>query len=141
MQITHFPFPPPGEPVPAEPTEAYPVPVLTSDMPCDRTASAPAAGLLALARSHGWIGHITHASGYLPHALHGTPGKEIKHSEAVRLVRDDQRAVAVRIGGSWGSLWTWSGTQFFKRYGLLAEFKASLAQPVDNPVDNPSSFL
>lgn len=127
MQITHYPFPPPGAaPVPAV-AEPYPAPLLTSDMPTDRVASKPVADLLKLAQSHGWHGKITHAEGYVPHATTGRPSAASKSSEAVRLARGDQRAVAVRMGGSWDSFWTWSSTQPHRRCKLLAEFKGVLA--------------
>ena len=136
MQITHYPFPPPGAaPVPAT-AEPYPAPLLTSDDPYDGPTSKPAADLLKLALSHGWTGRITYANGYVPHATTGKAGAAPKFSEALRLVRGDRHAVAVRLGGSWGSLWTWSGTQFFTRHKLLDEFKAALVmRPVDNLVD------
>lgn len=136
MQITHYPFPPPGvAPSPAT-AEPYPAPLLTSDDPYDGPTSKPAADLLKLALAHGWTGRITYAKGYVPHAAYGTPGKAPKFSEALRLVRGDRHAVAVRLGGSWGSLWTWSGTRFFTRHKLLDEFRAALVmRPVDNPVD------
>lgn len=114
--------------------EAYPAPTLRSDTPVVITPSAPACGLLTHAQGFGWDGVITHARGHVPHATHGRPGTE-KASEAVRLQRGDQRAVAVRMGGSWTSLWTWSTTQFFTRHKLLDEFKAALSTLVDNPVE------
>lgn len=136
MQIIHYPFPPPGDAPAQTEREPYPAPALTSDMPTDRTPSQPVATLLRLASSHGWEGVITHATGHMPHATHGTP-TAVKDSEAIRLARSAQRAVAVRRGGVWESLWTWSDQDFFTRHGTLAAFKAALsAQPVDNPVDN-----
>ena len=124
---------------PAEPEpEPYPAPALTSDMPSDQKPSAPAAALLSLAVAHGWTGTITHAHGNPPHATHGRP-LAAKASEAVRLGRGQQRAVAVRMGGSWTSLWTWSPSQFFTRHATLEAFKMALStssrMPVDNAVD------
>lgn len=126
MQIVHYPFPPAHQDViaPGE-REAYPAPKLRSDTPVVITPSAPAASLLSLAGDNGWDGVITHAEGNLPHASYGTPGA-VKKSEAVRLARGDQRAVAVRMGGEWKSMWTWSSTQFFRRSSTLAQFKAAL---------------
>lgn len=126
MKIIHYPFPPPGDAPPAEAGEPYPAPSLTSDMPYDKPASAPAAGLLRLAGALGWDGRITYARGRMPHSTHGTPGAAEKFSEAVRLARGSRRAVAVRMGGSWGSLWTWSDTEFFTRHATLEAFKGAL---------------
>lgn len=109
-----------------EEPQPYPAPALTSDMPCEIAPSRPAQGVLSLAGSLGWAGVITHAEGHVPHASWGTPGKEPKKSEAVRLARGTQRAVAVRVGGSWASLWTWSDTEFFRRHGTLEAFKEAL---------------
>lgn len=123
--MRHYPFPPPGDAPPAERTP-YPAPSLTSDMPLPQPASDPAAGLLAFAYSLGWAGVITMARGFLPHAAHGTPGKAEKFSEAVRLARGTRRATAVRMDGSWTSLWTWAPDQFFTRHSTLEAFKAAL---------------
>jgi hypothetical protein len=126
VNITHYPFPPLGAaPVPAT-AEPYPASLLTSDDPYDGPTSKPAADLLKLALAHGWTGRITYAKGYLPHATLGTPGKVAKFSEALRLSRGERYAVAVRTGGSWDSLWTWSGTEFFTRHKLLDQFRAAL---------------
>lgn len=111
----------------AEPAkQPYPAPSLTSADPLRKPTSAPAAGLLRLALSLGWDGAITQAEGHVPHSTLGTPGKAAKFSEAVRLRRDDRRAVAVRMGGSWASLWTWSPDQFFTRHSTLAAFQEAL---------------
>ena len=123
--IEHFPFPPPGEAAPVE-RVTYPAPSLTSADPMPQPASAPAAQLLIVASSRGWTGTITMARGFMPHASYGTPGKREQFSEAVRLYRGEQRAVAVRRDGSWSSLWTWSRTQFFARYSTLEAFKEAL---------------
>lgn len=133
-----------GEPVgpidfsrPAQQEEQpYPVPSLTSDMQVPITASQPASGLQALARANGWDAVITFARGYLPHATHGRPSAAEKVSEAVRMARGSRRAVAVRMDGSWTSLWTWSDTEFFTRHATLEAFKRVIAQPVHKPVDN-----
>lgn len=125
LEIRHYPFPPPGEAPPIE-LESYPAPVLTSEQPTDRVATPTAAALLALAESRGWTGRITFAAGLLPHASYGTPGKTVKASEAVRLARGGQRAVAVRMGDSWSSLWSWSPVQFFVRHATLDVFREAL---------------
>lgn len=123
---------------PAEKIEQpYPAPSLTSAMLYDKPAAGPAAALLELAEGLDWTGEITSARGCPPHATHGRPTAE-RFSEAVRLARGDARAVAVRMGGSWSSLWTWSVTEFFTRHATLEAFKIAL-EPVDNPVDNPST--
>lgn len=127
--------------VPEVVEQPFPAPILTSDTDSVITPSQPAGALLALASGSGWAGVITHAHGHMPHATHGRPSAAAKKSEAVRLVRGNQRAVAVRMGGSWSSLWTWSSTQFFTRHATLEAFKNALAQPVDGPVDNRSDLL
>ena len=127
-----------SRPVEPEP-QVYPAPVLTSDMAAVIIPSQPAASLAELARSYGWDGMITFAEGNLPHATHGRP-LALQKSEAVRLRRGDRRAVAVRRGGSWTSLWTWSTSQFFTRHATLEAFRTALAstprtgytQPVTN---------
>ena len=88
--------------------------------------SGPAQDVLRLAHSHGWTGAITQARGHVPHATHGTPGKVAKVSDALRLTRGQQRAVAVRMGDKWESLWTWSPEQFFTRHASLEAFKEAL---------------
>jgi len=112
--------------VPEEIKADYPAPSLTSDQPYDQPSSGPAAGLLKHAMTLGWDGVITYARGHVPHATHGTPGKDAKFSEALRLQRGDQRAVAVRMDGSWTSLWTWSPSQFFTRHKTLEAFQGAL---------------
>lgn len=109
-----------------EPVKAFPAPVLTSTDEPARSFSGPASLLLAEAAGQGWEGLITQAEGHVPHATHGRPGVAAKFSEAVRLTRGAQRAVAVRMGGSWSSLWTWSPDQFFTRHSTLDAFKAAL---------------
>jgi hypothetical protein len=112
---------------PAEPElEPYPAPSLTSDTASPRVASKPASDLIMHAIRNNWAGDITYACGYVPHATHGRPGAIEKFSEALRLSRGDQRAVAVRMGGSWDSLWTWSTSQFFTRHATLAQFREAL---------------
>ena len=105
--------------------QPYPAPALTSDMLHTGSPSQPAADLLTLAVSHGWDGRITFAEGNPPHATHGRP-LAVKKSEAVRLARDGRRAVAVRMGGKWASLWTWSADQFFTQHATLEAFKEAL---------------
>lgn len=111
-----------------EPEEAkpFPAPSLTSTDDPVRSFSGPSSQLLAEAIRLGWQGTITQAEGHVPHATHGRPGATAKFSEAVRLTRGSQRAVAVRMGGSWTSLWTWSPDQFFTRHKTLAAFQEAL---------------
>lgn len=109
-----------------EVTAAYPAPVLTSMDTPPGPPSQPALDLLAYAHLLDWEGVITQAKGHVPHATYGTPGKAAKYSDAVRLRRGQQRAVAVRMDGDWASMWTWSPEQFFARRRLLEEFKEAL---------------
>ncbi len=104
----------------------FPAPTLTSGMPHEEPTSRPAAALLLLAQECGWTGHITQARGHVPHATTGRPSAEAKFSEALRLARGSERAVAVRLGGSWTSLWTWSASRFFARHATLEAFKVAL---------------
>jgi hypothetical protein len=83
--------------------------------------------LCGLAWSLGWSTVVTRAVGTMPHAIHGTPGQELE-SWAVRMVRGGQRAVAVRRGPGWSSLWTWSSDQLHTRSSTLAEFKILLGR-------------
>jgi hypothetical protein len=104
------------------PAEPFPAPLATST---DKPAPAPVANLCKMAVLAGWAPTVTYAHGFMPHATHGRPG-EAKESWALRLTRGGQRAVAVRLGASWSSLWTWSSTQFFVRHGTLESFKRAL---------------
>jgi hypothetical protein len=105
---------------------AYPTPLVTSRTSLAVSAPAPVAGLEALAVSHGWDTLVTHSEGWEPHATHGRPGERPKVKWSVRMRRGQQYAVAVRTEGSWTSLWTWSTTQFFKRYSTLEAFKEAI---------------
>ncbi len=105
---------------------AYPAPLLTSEQPCDREPDKPMRDLRTLAESFGWTVCLKFAEGYYPHATRGTPGSRPKASQALRMVRGEERAVAVRVEGSWASFWTWSRTRFFTRHLLLEEFKGVL---------------
>lgn len=113
--------------VPEEIELPFPAPSLTSDTPADSIPSQPAAGLLAWAQAHGWDGVVTFARGHVPHATHGRPSAEAKFSEAIRLYRGRERSVAVRMGGSWTSLWTWSDEVFFTRHATLDAFRQAIA--------------
>lgn len=102
--------------------EPYPAPLATST---DKPAPGPVANLYKTAVLLGWTPEVTYAHGFMPHATHGRPG-EAKESWAVRLSRGEQRAVAVRLGAAWSSLWTWSTSVFFQRHGTLESFKRAL---------------
>jgi hypothetical protein len=106
--------------------DPYPAALVTSYDPTDQPAPDPVAGLVKTLAPHGWTAELTYAHGCMPHATHGRPG-EPQESWAVRLVRGAQRAVAVRLGGSWSSLWTWSTTEFFARHGTLEAFTLATA--------------
>lgn len=85
--------------------------------------------LWALGEVHGWDSTVTYAVGYLSHASYGTPGDKPKQSWAVRMKRGGRRAVAVRMGDDWESLWTWSSDQFFTRHGTLGAFMDAVSGP------------
>lgn len=114
-----------------EPAQPYPAPLVTSDdpIPAGVTKPRPVADLEALARSVGWNVRSTYAEGYLPHAAHGTPGKEPKRSWAVRLERNGSRAVAVRTEDVWTSFWVWSRERGRHRILGLDNFRADLKRP------------
>lgn len=127
MIITHYPFPPPGEPAPAQEREAYPAPLHTSVMEPKDPTPGPVLLLKGHAERCGWqVLSPRQAIGFLPHATYGTPGKVAKTSWALKMMRGSRRAVAVQFGGSWLSFWTWSDQEFFRRYATLAEFKEAL---------------
>lgn len=141
MEIKHYPFPPPGDAAPVE-REPYPAPLYTSDAPAaGLEASGPARILAAVAARHGWTSRITFANGYLPHAAYGTPSKTPKKSEAVRLSRGAQRAVAVRMDGSWVSLWTWGRDTFFTRSDTLEAFTTAITGAMQGCDKPPVSTL
>jgi hypothetical protein len=106
--------------------DPYPAALVTSYDLTDQPAPDPVAGLVKTLTPFGWTAELTYAHGCMPHATHGRPG-EPQESWAVRLVRGGQRAVAVRLGGSWSSLWTWSTTEFFARHGTLEAFTLATA--------------
>lgn len=122
---------------PSDPEQQpFPAPLMTSDDELRLAVSQPANALLSMALVHGWLGVVTQAKGHVPHATHGRPSAQAKYSEAVRLHRGRQRAVAVRCGGTWASLWTWSDAVFFTRHATLEAFKQAIAQAVQEVVDN-----
>lgn len=102
--------------------EPFPMPEVTSADPQGSViVPPPAVDLAAYAAGLGWEHMITYARGWVPHATHGRPLKDIRESWAVRLRREHRRAVAVRMGGDWASMWTWGqGEQFTHRKGITA---------------------
>lgn len=127
MIITHYPFPPPGEPAPVLEREPYPAPLHTSLMEPKDPIPGPITLLQAYAHRAGWQALTPRqAIGFYPHATLGTPGKTVKVSWSLKLMRGSRRAVAVQAGGSWVSFWTWSESEFFRRYRLLEEFREAL---------------
>lgn len=126
LEIKHYPFPPPGEPAPLE-REPYPAPVLSSRDVARHPVPGPVAELRTYALDHGWTTDEPRQSiGYLPHATYGTPGKTAKTLWGLRMKRGNERAVAVRVDGMWGSFWTWSSTQFFTRHSGLGLFEEAI---------------
>lgn len=127
MNITHYPFPPPGEPRTAQKVKPYPAPLLTSrDVPRD-PVPGPVLLLKAYAERCGWQALTPRqAEGFLPHAAWGTPGDEPKVSWSLQLMQGGRRAVAVRMGNAWHSLWTWSDQDLHQRYVTLEAFKEAL---------------
>jgi hypothetical protein len=115
-----------AEPVVVE----FPAPLITSDMPWEGVASppGPVTDLAAYAASCGWDVMITYAEGWVPHASWGTPNKGgARQSWGVRLRRGAFRAVAVRMNGSWASMWTWSDTDRFTHHQSLTAFREAIA--------------
>jgi hypothetical protein len=127
MNVIHYPFPPHGEPTPVLNRRLYPAPLHTSLMEPKDPIPGPVLLLKQHAERCGWQAlSPRQAIGFLPHAAHGTPGKEAKVSWSLKMMQGSRRAVAVQSGGSWRSFWTWSDQEFFRRYGTLTEFKEAL---------------
>lgn len=121
---------PPGSPdfsrLVEPPPAHFPAPLVTSDLPVQLSQPGPVTDLEARAAALGWDTMITYAKGWTPHATHGTPSKQAKESWAVRLRRGPFRAVAVRMGGTWASMWTWSDTDRFTHHRTLAAFEEAI---------------
>jgi hypothetical protein len=126
-----------GEPVPPldmsrpapEVEVAFPVPVVgaTAEPEGSVVKPKPVVDLEKYAAAHGWDYMTTYACGWVPHATHGRPTSEQpKESWGVRLRRGGQRAVAVRMGATWASMWTWSGTDRFTHHKTLSDFREAL---------------
>lgn len=113
------------EPVAVE----FPAPVVgaTSDPEVIVRAPNPVTELEAYAASLGWDTMITYAKGWVPHASWGTPNKGgARESWGVRLRRGPFRAVAVRMNGSWASMWTWSDKDRFTHHKTLGAFQEAI---------------
>lgn len=106
----------------------FPLPVVTSNDPLPSVAIPnPVTELEAYAASLGWDTMITYAKGWVPHASWGTPNKGgARESWGVRMRRGAFRATAVRMNGSWASMWTWSDTDFFSHHKTLTEFQEAI---------------
>lgn len=123
-----------GQPLPPVPygrtpppaPEPFPLPEHTSNQPHPQAIPQPVVSLNLLALMAGWGVLLTHSRGHVPHATTGRPLRGAKELWALRMSRGDQRAVAVRQGDKWASLWTWSSTTFFQRYGTLEAFQGAL---------------
>lgn len=129
MSVHSFPPRRIEEPAYTAPVEApFPRPRVTSrdGIPEYAAKPGPVADLETYAQEHGWTVSLTYSEGYEPHATTGRPSAKIKTKWAVRMVRGQERAVAVRTDAAWSSLWFWSPTQFFKESGGLTEFKRVL---------------
>lgn len=110
-----------------EEKQPFPAPSVTSLDPHDAAQPGPVVDLEALAVLYGWRTKVTHAVGHVPHASHGTPSAKAKTSWAIRASRGLDRAVAVRMDGTWTSFWTWSPSQLMVRSPTLADFHGRLA--------------
>lgn len=87
----------------------------------------PVHDLVALAESRGWItSEPQYAEGFTPHASHGTPSAKPKTSWAVRMRRGEMRAIAVRMDGSWTSLWV-LGPDGMERHTTLGAFQEAIS--------------
>jgi len=108
-------------------TQPFPAPLRHSDMSVlTLDVPRPVTDLEMYAMSHGWTTRLTMSEGWEPHAIHGRPSASPKVKWAVRMQRGVERAVAVRTDGAWSSMWTWSTSQFFRRYGTLEAFKGAV---------------
>lgn len=127
MTVHAFPprrIEPAPEPARAEP---FPAPEVTSIDPIPEKVPAVVSALIRLAEQRGWSVQLTYSRGYEPHALYGTPSAKVKTKWALRMVRGEQRAVAVRTDSAWTSLWTWSSEHFFRESTGLREFERELS--------------
>lgn len=121
-----------GQPLPAldfsrkapegKTVKVLPAPVRASLDPLAESAPGPVVDLLMWALAKKWDARITHSIGHVP----GQRSEDPKVLWAVRCVRGNRHAVAVRVDDAWKSLWVWSGEQFFTRLSGLGEFREAL---------------
>jgi len=106
--------------------ESFPVPLVTSKDGQENAIQhpGPVDDLAAYGVNAGWTCDITYSEGWVPHATTGKPlGPKVLW--AVRMVRDGVRAVAVRTGDQWTSLWVIGAR--WERHETLGAFKEALA--------------
>lgn len=124
-----------GQPLPplsfarvdAEPEVAFPAPEVTSaDLQGSVKVPDPATQLAAYAASLGWEHMITYARGWVPHTRTGRPLAGVRETWAVRLRREHNRAVAVRMGGVWVSMWTWGADDRFTHHQGITAFREAI---------------
>lgn len=112
---------------------AFPAPLRASN----ETGGTPEypSGVLKLQRDAegaGWATERTYALGFLPHATHGRPSPEAKHSFALRMTRAGDRAVAIHMAGAW--TFFRRSSRMFQPYASLADFTDDIAgRMVDRP--------
>lgn len=90
----------------SEAAPEYPAPLVTERLAMPGEVPATAVRAWEAAVAAGWRGRITYACGYMPHAIHGTPGKRPKESIAVRLqAPDGRRVVGLWLDRAWEKGW------------------------------------
>lgn len=107
--------------------KAFPKPLVGATVKGPEDWPDPVADLAALARRSAWLYQVTYAKGWTPHASYGTPSAKPKESWALRMRRGQERAVAVRMDGSWSSFWYWSPDTLMSRSKLLEDFRQVLS--------------
>jgi hypothetical protein len=105
-----------------EPARAVPPPLQAAIEVPESSWPDPVRTLAARAVLSEWIYRVTYAKGYVPHGTTGRPSAKPKQTWAVRMMRDDCRAVAVRTDAAWTSFWTWSPRRMMERSLTLAGF-------------------
>ncbi len=124
-----------GEPLPSisfarvepEVEQPFPRPEVTSTDTAGRVEPPTLViDLAACAQALGWDHMITYARGWVPHARTGRPLAGVRESWAVRLRREGRRAVAVRMGGAWVSMWTWGADDRFTHHQGITAFREAI---------------